>query len=121
MDVGCRWPDPARVEPAHVILVARTHATGMRAASRALNAVREGRHPAGMKVVGLALVADAPGRLPRELIRRVRVLRAAVPVWRVPWIAPWRLGKQTDRLPSQVTKLSALIQKLEQTGIRHPG
>jgi hypothetical protein len=118
VDVGCRWPDPARGEPAQVVLVARTHASGLRMASRALNAVREGRHPAGMTVVGLVLVADAPGRLPRELLRRIKVLRAAVQVWRVPWVIPWRLGRPAESQPSQVKRLSALVQKLESADVR---
>ncbi|MEK8104338.1 hypothetical protein NKG94_02740 [Micromonospora sp. M12] len=76
IDLGCRWPDAALGEPARVMLVARTNAEGMRAAGRALNALREGRHPAGMRLVGLVLVADAPGRLPLPLARRIRVLRS---------------------------------------------
>ncbi|GAB1639718.1 DUF6668 family protein [Krasilnikovia sp. MM14-A1259] len=118
VDVGCRWPDPFRDEPARVLLVARTNAGGMRAASQALNAIREGRHPAGMAITGLVLVADAPGRLPRDLVRRIKVLRACIPVWRVPWVPQWRLGKQADRLPSQVAKLGALIPSLQRTELR---
>ncbi|MDQ0987055.1 hypothetical protein QFZ71_004338 [Streptomyces sp. V2I9] len=107
-DLGCAWPDPARGEPARVMLVARTHADGMRAASRALNALREGRHPAGMELVALVLVADAPGRLPLVLANRVRILRSAAPVRRIPWIAAWRMGKETRRLPKQLFRLGAL-------------
>ncbi|OKJ41333.1 hypothetical protein AMK24_00655 [Streptomyces sp. CB02366] len=107
-DLGCAWPDPARGEPARVMLVARTHADGMRAASRALNALREGRHPAGMELVALVLVADAPGRLPLVLANRVRILRSAVPVRRLPWIAAWRMGKETRRLPKQLFRLGEL-------------
>ena len=118
LDVGCRWPDPARFEPARVILVARTHAGGIRAASRALDAMREGRHPAGMTLVGVVLVADAPGFLPRPLVRRIRVLRAAAQVWRVPWMPQWRLGKPTDRLPSQVSRLATMVEKWERPGVR---
>ncbi|BFU43977.1 DUF6668 family protein [Krasilnikovia sp. MM14-A1004] len=117
VDVGCRWPDP-NDEPARVLLVARTNAGGMRAASQALNAIREGRHPAGMAITGLVLVADAPGRLPRDLVRRIKVLRACVPVWRVPWVPQWRLGKQSERLPSQVVKLGALIPSLQRAELR---
>jgi hypothetical protein len=118
VDVGCRWPAPTRSEPARVILVARTHAAGIRAASRALKAIQEGRHPAGMALGGLVLIADAPGHLPRLLARRVKVLRSAVPVWRLPWVQDWRLGRQTDRLPSQVTRLRALIQEQALAGVR---
>jgi len=108
-DIGCRWPQPGRSEPAGVVLVARTHAGGLRAASRALNALREGRHPPGMRLVALVLVADAPGRLPLTLTRRIRVLRSVTPVFRVPWVPAWRLGKQTGQLPKSMGKLGALV------------
>ncbi|PRY29555.1 DUF6668 family protein [Pseudosporangium ferrugineum] len=109
VDLGCRWPQAARNEPARVLLVARTHAQGLRAASRALNAIREGRHPADMQLMGLVLVADAPGGLPRPLLSRIKVLRSAVPVYRIPWIPAWRIGKKIDRLPRQVTKLEQRV------------
>ncbi|MEU7614789.1 hypothetical protein AB0M91_02895 [Micromonospora rifamycinica] len=104
-DLGCRWPDAARAEPATVMLVGRTDAEGMRAVSRALNALREGRHPPGMRLVGLVLMADAPGRLPPALARRIRVLRSVTPVHRVPWIPAWRLGQQPARTPKALEKL----------------
>jgi hypothetical protein len=108
-DAGCRWPDPAESEPARVLLVARTHAAGMQAASRALNAMREGRHPAGMELVVLVLVADAPGRLPLSLSSRVRVLRSVAPVCRIPWIPEWRSGKRAKALPKQLSRLGELV------------
>ncbi|HWS32537.1 MAG TPA: DUF6668 family protein [Actinoplanes sp.] len=108
-DLGCRWPDPERGEPCKVLLVARTDAAGLRAAARALNALREGRHPPGMELVSLVLVADTPGRLPLALSRRVRVLRSVAPVTRIPWIAAWRLGKRTRELPKAMVQLGSLV------------
>jgi hypothetical protein len=105
-DVGSRWPDPARAEPARVMLVARTHAAGLQAASQALNALREGRHPPGLTLVALVLVADAPAKLPVTLRRQIRVLRSVVPIRRVPWIAGWRVGQQPKRLPRALRQLS---------------
>ncbi|MEU0127046.1 MULTISPECIES: DUF6668 family protein [unclassified Streptomyces] len=107
-DLGRRWPEPARGEPGGVLLVARTHAGGMRAASQALNALRLGDHPDGVHLIALVLVADAPGRLPRRLGQRVRVLRSAAEVHRVPWIPAWRLGTEVDPLPKQVRALAEL-------------
>ncbi|ASW57396.1 hypothetical protein CIK06_03400 [Plantactinospora sp. KBS50] len=109
LDAGCRWPEPADGEPARVLLVARTHAAGMRAASRALNAMREGRHPPGMRLVALVLVADAPGRLPIALHSRVRVLRSVAPVCRIPWIAEWRSGRTARAIPRQLVRLGQLV------------
>ena len=117
-DLGARWPEAARAEPARVMLVARTHAQGLRAASRGLNALREGRHPAGMELVGLVLVADAPGRLPHPLVARIRLLRSVVPVWRVPWIAPWRLGDQAPGLPKQAVGLGRIVRICEEDHAR---
>lgn len=114
VDLGCRWPQAARDEPARMFLVARTHAQGLRAASRALNAIREGRHPAGMELIGLVLVADAPGRLPRALLSRIKVLRSAAPVHRIPWIAPWRVGRNVERLPRQAVKLGQRVHALRE-------
>ncbi|KOX07987.1 hypothetical protein ADK66_17275 [Micromonospora sp. NRRL B-16802] len=106
-DLGCRWPDAALAEPATVMLVGRTNAEGIRALSRALNALREGRHPPGMRLTGLVLLADAPGRLPMALSRRIRVLRSVAPVHRVPWVPEWRLGRQARTTPKAVLRLAA--------------
>ncbi|MEU6201527.1 DUF6668 family protein [Streptomyces sp. NPDC047061] len=108
-DVGRRWPDPADSEPGPVLLVARTHAAGITAASQAMDTLRRGTQPAGVELVALVLVADAPGRLPRELGRRVRVLRSAARVHRVPWVPAWRIGEEADALPREVRALSALV------------
>jgi len=108
-DVGRRWPDPARGEPGRVLLVARTHNAGTRAVSQALNALRKGEHPAGVHLLAVVLVADAPGRLPRPLGRRVRVLRSAAKVHRVPWVPAWRLGEEIDQLPRAVRALARAV------------
>ncbi|MEU8820037.1 DUF6668 family protein [Actinoplanes sp. NPDC048796] len=109
-DLGCRWPDEKRAEPARILLVARTHHGGLQSAARALGALREGRHPPGMELFGLVLVADAPGSLPRALTRRIRVLRSVAPVWSVPWIESWRIGDETRQVPKAVLRLAAFVQ-----------
>ncbi|MFF7987732.1 DUF6668 family protein [Streptomyces sp. NPDC007901] len=108
-DMGRRWPDPAREEPGRMLLVARTHAAGMQAASQALDTLRMEDHPAGVRLVALVLVADAPGRLPIALGRRVRVLRSVVQVHRLPWIPAWRLGKPTVNPPRELRRLMELV------------
>ncbi|WP_413807657.1 DUF6668 family protein [Streptomyces sp. OE57] len=108
-DVGRRWPDPAQGEPGRILLVARTHAAGTRAVSQVLNALRMAEHPAGVRLIAVVLVADAPGRLPRALGRRVRVLRSAAKVHRVPWIPAWRAGEDVDRPPREVRTLASLV------------
>jgi len=108
IDLGCRWPDPAQGEPARIMLVARTNAGGLQSASRALNAIREGRHPDGMQLVALVLVADSPGGLPGPLKRLVRTLRGSVPVHQIPWVPEWRLGKTSRKPPKQLLRVGAL-------------
>jgi hypothetical protein len=109
VDVGARWPDPRRGEPRRVVLVGRTSARGLRSVSQALGALKEGRAPQGVDLVAVVLVADAPGRLPLTLLRRIRVLRSVARVQRVPWIAAWRLGGTPKVLPRQLGKLAELV------------
>ncbi|MFJ3498443.1 DUF6668 family protein [Streptomyces sp. NPDC086091] len=111
-DVGTRWPDPARGEPGRIMVVARTNAAGIQAASAVLDALRVGSHPDGLQLLGVVLVADAPGRLPLPLAQRARVLRSAATVHRVPWIPSWRLGSRTAHLPRPVHALGELISGL---------
>jgi hypothetical protein len=108
-DIGCRWPDARHAEPARVMLVGRTNMDGLRAVSRALYAMREGRHPAGLRLVGVVLVADAPGRLPTPLTARIRLLRSVAPVHRVPWIPAYRLGEAPKRQPRQLARLATVV------------
>ncbi|MFI1409086.1 DUF6668 family protein [Streptomyces sp. NPDC020707] len=110
-DLRGRWPEPARGEPGGVLLVARTHAGGLRAVSQSLNALRTGDHPSGVDLLAVVLVADAPGRLPYRLGQRVRVLRSAAEVHRIPWIPAWRLGEEVDPLPRQVRALAELTSR----------
>ncbi|MGW7282721.1 DUF6668 family protein [Streptomyces sp. NPDC054844] len=99
-DCGRGWPGPG--DPPSVLLVARTHATGLAAVHRAVAAFRQGQAPAGLDLGSVVLVADAPGRLPRPLAQRVKLLEAAVDVHRVPWVPAWRLG-ETDGSPPRGT------------------
>ncbi|SER82444.1 DUF6668 family protein [Streptomyces qinglanensis] len=107
-DLERRLPDPAQGEPGRMLLVARTHASGLRAASRALEALHSGRHPAGVDLLAVVLVADAPGRLPLHLMQRIRVLRSVADVHRVPWIPAWRGEKRSGALPKSVRLLAEL-------------
>ncbi|MCX4904457.1 DUF6668 family protein [Streptomyces sp. NBC_00878] len=109
VDVGARWPDPARGEPRRVVLVGRTSASGLRSVSQALGALKEGNAPQGLDLLCVVLVADAPGRLPLGLLRRIRVLRSVARVHRVPWIPAWRTGGRPKTVPRQLTTLAKLV------------
>ena len=60
-------------------------------------------------LLAVVLVADAPGRLPLGLLRRIRVIRSVVHVHRVPWIPAWRLGADLKYLPRQLDALADLV------------
>ncbi|MGW3139997.1 hypothetical protein [Streptomyces sp. NPDC001139] len=109
VDVGARWPDPGRGEPRRVVLVGRTSARGLKSVSQALGSLHDGRAPQGLELLAVVLVADAPGRLPLGLLRRVRVLRSAARVQRVPWIPAWRTGGSPKMLPRQFDRLAELV------------
>jgi hypothetical protein len=105
-DCGRDWPGPE--DPASVLLVARTHASGLAAVLRALEVFRLGEAPPGLDLDAVVLVADAPGRLPKPLEKRVRLLESVVDVHRVPWVPDWRLGDLTGAPPRETQALTRL-------------
>ncbi|MEU8601021.1 DUF6668 family protein [Streptomyces parvulus] len=108
-DCGQNWPGPG--DPPSVLLVARTHAAGLTAAGRAVEEFRLGRAPAGVRLDAVVLVADAPGRLPRPLAQRVRLLESAVDVHRVPWVPAWRLDGTQDAPPRGTESLVSRVRR----------
>lgn len=101
-----RWPITADAEGRpYVVLIARTHQSGLTAAQNAIREWASGSIP--IELAGLVLVADAPGRLPKPLRAHADLVAGGVSeVWRVPWIDAWRLGDITlDRAPGTVRKL----------------
>ena len=88
-----RWPlTSAGRARARVVVVARTHAHGLRAAQSAVREWAAG--DVEVLLLGLVLIADAPGRLPHELRRLADLVAGGVPaVWWLPWIEAWRLGE----------------------------
>lgn len=90
---GHVWPRPVGAPSAPVVLVARTHLRGLLSARAAATQWAAGMVPHA-EVLGLALIADAPGRLPRPLRELAQVVSGGVPrTWTVPWSEPWRLGE----------------------------
>lgn len=97
------WPNATSELPL-VVLVARTSARGLRSAQIAATQWASGSVP--VKLLGLALIADAPGRLPKPLRDFAQVVTGGVPrVWRLPWVEPWRLGEpvSAQTAPNAVT------------------
>ncbi|MFF3452151.1 hypothetical protein ACFYXJ_33985 [Streptomyces sp. NPDC002667] len=107
-DAGRDWPRPDRGEPASVLLVGRTHAAGLDAVSHTLDIFRRGDAPPGLDLDAIVLVADAPGRLPRQLTQRIKVINSVIDVYRVPWMPAWRTGDLAVPLPREAAPLARL-------------
>ncbi|KQX70846.1 MULTISPECIES: hypothetical protein [unclassified Streptomyces] len=105
-DCGRAWPGAG--DPPSVLLVARTHAAGLDSVLRTLEVFRRGEAPRGLDLDAVVLVADAPGRLPRPLVQRVKVIESVVDVYRVPWVPNWRLGELGGPPPRETQPLSRL-------------
>lgn len=87
------WPRTPGSDPARVVLVARSSMRGLRAAQAAATQWASGLVPY-VEVLGLVIVADAPGRLPRPLREYARLVGGGVPrTWQVPWVEGWRVGQ----------------------------
>jgi hypothetical protein len=95
LDSGCGWPEPPYGVRVNVVLTARTNAAGLRAASQALAGYCAHGYPESAYLAGFVLVADAPGRLPKELSRRIAILASATMVYKLPWVSEWRLSEVT--------------------------
>ncbi|WAX78530.1 DUF6668 family protein [Streptomyces sp. KMM 9044] len=105
-DNGRAWPGPAGPQP--VLLVARTHASGLETVVPAVEMFRRGEVPYGLALDAVVLVADAPGCLPRSLAQRIRYLESVADVYRVPWVPAWRLGDLGGRRPREAGPLARL-------------
>jgi hypothetical protein len=112
------WPlTAANVAPARVVLVARTHAHGLRAAQSAIREWAAG--DAHVLLLGLVLIADAPGRLPHGLRQLADLIAGGVPaVWSIPWIEAWRVGEPPapHNAPKVVRRLLEDLRAMTEAG-----
>ena len=97
---GHRWPEHTDGSTPAVVLVARTSATGLLAARTAATQWAAGGAPA-VHLLGLVLMADAPGRLPRPLRDLAERVAGGVPrCWLLPWVEQWRTGDTAGPRPT---------------------
>jgi hypothetical protein len=76
-----------------VILVARTNYAGLTAAQRAAIEWASGLLGDAVRVDGLVLIPDMPGRMPKELRHLAQVVAGGLPhTWTLPWVDAWRFG-----------------------------
>jgi hypothetical protein len=105
-------PSPA----APVVLVARTSFAGLSAAQRAATEWAAGQLGRSVELLGLVLIADAPGRAPRQLRHLEEVVVGGVPrTWRIAWHEPWRLGERPalESAPADVRRLFAELSLID--------
>lgn len=112
------WPAVGPGGTAWAVVVARTSARGLLAAKAAAKQWATGLVP-GVDLLGLVLVSDAPGRLPKPLRDLAKVISGGYPrTWQVPWIEVWRLGDDpsVDAVPREVRRLVDDLHALLQAG-----
>ena len=88
------WPIPEnRGSMSRVVLVARTNFAGLTAAQRAATEWASGVLGDAIRVDGLVLIPDMPGRMPKDLRHFAKVVAGGVPhTWTLPWVDAWRFG-----------------------------
>lgn len=78
------WP-VADDGPTYVFLVCRSNVTGLQSAQLAAREWASGSVP-GLHVLGLVVIADAPGRLPKDLRSFAQQISGGVPrIWHIDW------------------------------------
>ncbi|WP_420116577.1 DUF6668 family protein [Micromonospora sp.] len=92
-----RWPELATLGPKYpVLLCARTSLHGLTGAQEAAAQWAAGELP-DVDLLGLVLLADAPGKLPPLLGDFIKVVAGGVPrTWSLPWVPSWRSAAPTD-------------------------
>lgn len=91
---GHAWPMSTMPGiPSRVVLVARTHYAGLMAAQQAAREWASGSLGDAVRLDGLLLVPDQPGRLPKPLRQLAQLVAGGVPrSWTAPWVDAWRFG-----------------------------
>lgn len=107
------WPYDPTGGVLPTVLVARTHASGLLAAQDALTQwAAGGVHPA-VRLVGLVLMADAPGHLPKPLRDLAKVVGGGAPrTWSLPWSEAIRLGGPAHMFGRPFTRLASDLRSL---------
>lgn len=94
-DAGCAWPSITGGE-ADVLVVCRSHMAGLEAARKAGMQWAAGAVP-GVNLVGLLIVPDIPGRLPKALRLAAEKTAGAFPTTiYAPWVGAWRLSVRAE-------------------------
>ncbi|WP_144797871.1 DUF6668 family protein [Microbacterium paludicola] len=113
-----RWPQRAG-GALRAVVTARSNLRGLAAAQAAAQQWASRLVP-GVDLLGLVVMADAPGRLPRPLRDRLQVVSGGFArTWTVPWIDTWRTSevdsaaapREVRRVVDELTALANTQQK----------
>lgn len=108
-----RWPPAGPATAVPVLMVARGSMASLTAAQRYAGewASSAAQRP---QLLGLLVVADAPGSEPRPVTDLIRLLSGGLPqVWRLPWVRDWRLmAPQDGLLPRSAAAVTRVITDL---------
>lgn len=99
-DAGNVWPQPHPWVPessgGRVLLVARTHRSGLVSLREALTAWHAGAYASGLPLMGICVIDDAP-RLTKAQIAEIRSLTAMSPRgWHLPWQESLRMAAPAE-------------------------
>jgi hypothetical protein len=110
---GHCWPVLQDGRKPRVLLVCRADMRGLTAARSALMQWASGAAP-GLDLLGLAVLADAPGKTPKPLRDFAAIVSGGAPrSWTLPWVEAWRHADSTTLPPAReyqrfITDLAAL-------------
>ncbi|MDF9279085.1 hypothetical protein P4U43_14950 [Arthrobacter sp. EH-1B-1] len=108
------WPVVEGAEmPPRVLLVCRSNVNGLESARRALIEWTS-LQPPEVELLGLAVLADAPGKLPKPLRDLATIVGGGAPrLWHLPWVEAWRTGTvDADLVPQETRKFITDINSL---------
>ena len=97
-----------------VLLVCRADMRGLTTAQSALTQWISGATPA-VDLLGLAVLADAPGKTPKALRDFTAIVGGGAPrLWTLPWVEAWRHGDSTTTPTAReyqrfITDVTALV------------
>ncbi|EMY36069.1 hypothetical protein D477_001034 [Arthrobacter crystallopoietes BAB-32] len=107
------WPVLQEGSQPRVLLVCRADMRGLTAARSALTQWASGAAPE-VDLLGLAILADAPGKTPKALRDFATIVGGGAPrLWPLPWVEAWRHGDTSTPSPARdyqrfITDITAL-------------
>lgn len=106
------WPILQDGSEPRVLLVCRADMRGLTAARSALTEWASGAAPE-VGLLGLVVLADAPGKTPKALRDFASIIGGGAPrLWTLPWVEAWRHGDTTAPMSREyqrfITDMAAL-------------